>query len=118
MVVFSQLGRPRHYAESLTPAQRRQFGGTGPCAFLDRKGTIVARELVRLTSIIRGYERAAEAACAKFEQCTYDGGAFASVVDRPGDFGPDLNHLSIEGHARTAEVAWRTLHDLGLMPAK
>ena len=92
------------------------FGGTGPWVFLDPRGRIVQREPVRLHSIIRGYERAAEAACRASNGARTTAGR--SPRGRPTrDFGPDLNHPTITGHARTARVAWQTLHDLGLMPA-
>ena len=35
--VVTQFGSPETYAAALTPAQRRSLGGTGPCAFLDRR---------------------------------------------------------------------------------
>lgn len=44
------------------------------------------------------------------------GGALSEAVERPGDFTDDLNHLSIQGHACAAELAWTALQDAGLVP--
>ena len=47
--VVSQWGSPTTYWKALRPAQRKQFGGTGPCAFLDPRGQLVPKELTRLS---------------------------------------------------------------------
>ena len=117
----SQYGSPRTYGESLSPEQRRALGadmGAGPCAFLDADGEFVPKEVNRLERIIRDYERVQAEVCDKHENCHHDGGAFSEVVDHPGDFTDDLNHLSIQGHARAAEAAWQALQDAGLIPTQ
>lgn len=116
--VTTQFGSPKTYAQSLRPDQRRAFGGTGPCAFLDPRGQIVPKELRRLESIIQGYEQQVFRVCEHFKMCYHDGGAFSKIVERPSDFGEDLDHFSIQGHARAAEVAWKAMHEAGLLPAK
>jgi hypothetical protein len=105
--VVSEFGSPTTYWKALSPAQRRSIGGTGPCAFLDPDGRLVAKELRRLEKIIHGYEAQLEAGCERFRHCRYDGGAFGRVVDRPEYITPDLNHFSVQGHAKAAAVAWR-----------
>lgn len=115
--ITTQLGSPETYAKSLRPDQRKAMGGTGPCAFIDPQGKIVPKELNRLESIIQGYEEQVFEVCERYETCAHDGGAFSRVVERPGDFGEDLNHFSIQGHARAATVAWKAMQDAGLLPA-
>jgi hypothetical protein len=114
--VVSQFGSPDTYARALTPAQRRAFGGTGPCAFLDPRGRIVPKEVDRLERIIQGYQRELRRQCARVPRCRYDGGAFDRVVDRQAYITEDLNHFTVKGHARAAAVAWAALRRLGLIP--
>jgi hypothetical protein len=116
LFVVSQFGRPRHYASSLTAEQRIGAGGAGPCAFISFEGRIVPKELARLESIIPRYEAQLEAGCESVRPCEYDGGAFARIMDRPEHIASDLNHLSVEGHAKAAEVAWAALRRAGVVP--
>ena len=94
-----------------------QAGGTGPCAFIDPDGRLVQRELTRIATIIDAYEAKLAEGCQKVDQCTYDDGAFGSIVDRPEYIASDLNHATVAGHAKAAEVAWTTLQRAGLVPA-
>ena len=117
LFVVSQFGSPATYAKALTPAQRVSAGGTGPCAFLDSGGQVVPKELARLEGIIHQYEARLQAGCRKVTRCRYDEGAFGDVVDRPEYIAPDLNHFSIEGHAKAAAVAWAAMKKAQLVPA-
>lgn len=118
--LVSQYGSPRTYLESLTLTQRRQLaadmGPAGPCVFVDRDGTLVPKEARRLERIITAYERVQAQVCDAHARCDHDHGAFSEAIERPGDYTDDLNHLSIQGHARAAELAWRALQRDGLVP--
>ena len=114
--VVSQWGSPTTYWKALRPAQRKQFGGTGPCAFLDPNGRLVPKELVRLETIIHGYEAQLAAACKSVPRCTYDGGAFGRQADKNEYISEDLNHFSIKGAAAAATVAWETMGQRGVIP--
>ena len=114
--VVSQFGSPDTYANSLTVAERKASGGTGPCAFIGPDGKIVPKELQRLEDIILGYEAQLEAGCQRFERCHYDNGAFGRVVDRRSYLSSDLNHFSIEGHTKAAAVAWAGLQRADIVP--
>jgi hypothetical protein len=117
----SQYGSPRTFVESLSPEQRGALGadmGSGPCAFLDADGELVPKEVNRLERIIRDYERIQAQVCDQHENCSHDAGAFSKVVDQPGDFTDDFSHLSIQGHASAAELAWHALQDAGLIPSQ
>ena len=116
ILAVTQLGSPETYAAALTPTQRQSFGGTGPCAFLDTQGKIVPRELDRLEEIIHGYETALERGCAAFQRCAFDDYAFSRVIDKNEYFADDLNHFSVAGHAKAADVAWKTMQDQRLVP--
>jgi hypothetical protein len=80
--VVSQWGSPTTYWKALRPAQRQQFGGIGPCSFLDPRGQLVPKELARLETIIHGYEAQLAAGCQRIPRCTYGGGAFGRQVDK------------------------------------
>ncbi|MDP9331234.1 MAG: hypothetical protein M3P11_11425 [Actinomycetota bacterium] len=115
--VVSQFGSPSNIEKVLpTQTERKQIGGTGPCAFVSPDGEIVPKELKRLEDIIHGYEAQLEAGCDRFERCHYDGGAFGRIVDRRSYVSSDLNHFSIEGHGKAAAVAWAGLRRAGIVP--
>jgi TolB protein len=114
--VVSQFGSPGTSARSLTRAERRTFGGTSPCDFVDPNGRIVPRKVARLEKVIHGYETELQAGCERFSQCRYDGGAFGRIVDKREYVSSDLNHFSIKGHAKAAAVAWEAMKRAGLVP--
>lgn len=91
-MVCPAWGSPTTYVTALDPVQRQLVGGTGPCAFLDRKGDVVPRELRRIESVIHRYEAAEARACA-------------------------LNRLTLAGDKKAAQVARRALRARGLVPA-
>lgn len=115
-VVFTQVGSVRSYASTLTRAERSAMGGTGPCDFLTPSGRIDPAKVQRLERAIHAYEQALATSCARVRQCTFDGGAFGRIVDRRKYYGSDHNHLSAQGHAKVAEVAWRTIVRKGVLP--
>jgi hypothetical protein len=115
--VVSQFGSPSNVKNVLpTRAEREQIGGTGPCAFVDPDGEIVPKELQRLEDIIHGYEAQLEAGCDQFDRCHYDDGAFGRIVDQHSYWSSCNNHLSIEGHAKAAAVAWAALRRADIVP--
>jgi hypothetical protein len=114
--VVSQWGSPTTYWKALRPAQRRQFGGTGPCDFLDPQGRLVPRELHRLETIIHGYEAQLAAGCKRIPRCAYDGGAFGRQTDKNEYISEDLNHFTIRGAAAAGTVAWAVMKQRGVIP--
>jgi hypothetical protein len=113
--VVSQFGSPSNW-RMLSPAERKRIGGTAPCAFLDPQGRLVPKELARLEKIIHAYEAQLESGCKLVAQCRYDGGAFGRIVDKRAYWSSDLNHFSINGHAKAAAVAWSAMKRAGLVP--
>lgn len=115
--VASQFGSVTHYATLLTREEAQsQGGGSDPCDIWDFDGHVVPKEVARLDDIVLGYDAQLEQACKGFRQCFYDGGAFGDVVDKRSYLASDLQHLSIEGLAKAAEVAWGALQRAGLVP--
>jgi hypothetical protein len=118
--VLSQFGRPETGIESLTEAERAQFGTSlagFPCAGLDPVGNFYPQGMAEFMRLVHGLEGAVKAACGEFPMCRYDGGAFGRVdLDRE-DLATDFFHMSIQGEATAAATAWAALQHAGLMPA-
>jgi hypothetical protein len=114
--VISQFGSPGTNAKALPLELRVASGGTGPCDFLDLEGRLVPKKLVRAERAIHGYEAQLEAGCRRFDQCRYDGGAFGRVVDQSRYISSDGNHLSVQGHAKAAAVAWAGITRADIVP--
>ena len=51
-----------------------------------------------------GHEAQKAAACAEFRQCRYDRGAASGIALRNADVTSDLQHPTIQGHAKLAAV--------------
>lgn len=107
---------PASYIQSLTPEQRVLVGDEGPCAIVAPNGKPNRTELRRLEAIVDKYDAAIMAACASTTRCWHDGGAFERTRLHRGDIGADLSHLSIEGNAHAAAVAWRAMRKAGIRP--
>jgi hypothetical protein len=116
MFVVSQFGRPATYATALTSAEREFIGGTGPCDVLDFSGRLVRAKAARLEDTIHDYDAQLAAGCGRFRQCRYDEGAFANVRVRREYLSSDFDHLSVEGLAKAAAVAWTALERAGVVP--
>lgn len=116
LFVVSQFGSVPTGVRSLTREERASQGGTGPCDPITPTGDVASTKVTRLERTIHAYERALEAAYKMFRQSTYDGGAFGRIVDRREYLSSDLNHLSIEGHAKAAAVVWAAMRRTGVLP--
>lgn len=116
--VVSQFGSPGTSAKALTLKQRkRSGGGSGRCDFVSASGAIIPKRVAYLETVIHRYEAAVAAACKNVATCRYDGGAFGAVVDRRAYISHDLNHFSVQGHAKAAAVAWSALKKVGIIPS-
>lgn len=117
--MVSQFGSPTTFAQALTPQQRAAAGqafADFTCVPFDLSGKQIQQNLDNFEFAIHGYEAAVKDACARFPMCEYDNGAFGRVVEEPGDLGPDFSHLSVQGQAKAAAVAWKALQDAGYVP--
>jgi hypothetical protein len=116
--IVSQWGSPATYAKALPTPDRQQVRGNTPasCTFFDSKGRVIPKKIAQLEATIHSYDAEAQAVCARFSRCRYDGGAFGRVVDRLSYFSENLSELSIAGHAKAAAVAWAAMQRTGIIP--
>jgi hypothetical protein len=108
--VVSQFGSPTTMLQTLNPAKRVELGRTFAefsCVLVEPNGQLNPTHLSEFEAAIHGYEAAVKAACSQFATCRYDNGAFGRVVEEPGDIGPDFVHLTVQGQAKAAAVAWK-----------
>jgi lysophospholipase L1-like esterase len=109
VVLASAPGRPADYATAIAtlPTTPVDLVGSEPCAMFSANRKVNPTEVKRLTSIIESYEAELERACEGIPQCHTDGGALAR---HPGgqlkEYGNDLGHPSLLGHARWAAAIW------------
>jgi hypothetical protein len=114
--ITTQTSTPSHDAQIYSPEERARSGGTGPCAFLDPKGSLVPKELKRLETAIAGYKAQVGAACAEVDRCHTDQSGNGWSLKR-SDLSDDLNHMNLSGQARWAEHEWTLLEAAHLVPA-
>ena len=114
--VVSRFGSPAAYARALSTGERRSIGGTGACDFIDPRGRVVPGKLADVERVIDQYEFRLEKQCQRFALCRYDRGAFGRIPDRRAYLASDLKHLSVEGQAKAAAVAWTALQGAGVIP--
>jgi hypothetical protein len=114
--ITTQTSTPTHDAEIYSLEERARSGGTGPCAFLDLRGRLVPKELMRLETAIAGYKAQVSAACAEVDRCHTDQSGKGWSLKR-SDLSDDLNHMNLSGQARWAEHEWTLLEAAQLVPA-
>ncbi len=120
--VVSQFGSIPSWIKALTLKQRinqrdRISGSSGPCAFLDSRGAPIPKRVAYLEAVIHRYEAAVATACKAVATCRYDGGAFGRIVERPEYTSWDVIHLSVQGQAKVAAVAWEAMKRVGIIPS-
>jgi hypothetical protein len=114
--VVSRFGSPAAFAGSLSAGERRSISGTSPCDYIDPRGRVVPGKLADLERVIDQYEFRLENQCRRFAPCHYDGGAFARIPDRREYLTSGLKHLSVQGNAKAAAVAWTAMQRAGVIP--
>ena len=85
--------------------------GTGPCQVFDADGDPRPAGVRSMQRIVDAYWAEVESVCAAHPGCFTDGGALQSFVPTDEDVALDFNHLSIAGHRKYAEIAWKAFPD-------
>ncbi|HEX7187704.1 MAG TPA: SGNH/GDSL hydrolase family protein [Actinomycetes bacterium] len=83
--------------------------GTGPCDVFTADAEVREAGVRSMQGIVDGYWAQVENVCAELPDCYTDGGAMQRMTITDRDVAPDLNHLSVEGHAKMAAIAWKAL---------
>jgi plastocyanin len=107
----SQWADVATYDRAAVPLRSQQFTGGGPCDVVDPTTTQIdpAREAY-LQGLVDHYFGIITETCAKYPTCRTDGGALQHMDLAPEDLSPDLNHLSVSGHARMAAITFEALY--------
>lgn len=108
VVLIGDPGRPARYAKAIAalPTTPKDFVDTRPCFLFSGNRTINQTEVARVTSLLAAYEAQLAKACEGIRQCHTDGGAAARMELPIADYGQDLLHPSIGGHAHIAATEW------------
>ena len=114
--MVSQRGRPSRAGLeeflAVHPELVPEFSGTGPCVPLNTDGEVIEENIDAFLEIIAAYEAEQQRRCDAVPQCATDEGALAAFVDEEEDLSSDLNHLSVVGQAKAAELIWPVVVDL------
>ena len=108
VVLVSGPGRPARWAAAVAQSGRTPTDvvGSGPCVLLSGPRQVNQAEVRRLTTLLEQYEAELGMACEGIPQCHTDGGAAARMEDTIDDYGFDLQHNSVRGHAKIAAAVW------------
>jgi lysophospholipase L1-like esterase len=108
VVLVGDPGRPSRYAKAIAdlPTTPKDFIGTRPCYLFSANRTINQAGVARVTALLAAYEAQLAKACEGIQRCHTDGGAAARMELPIADYGQDLLHPSIHGHAHIAAAEW------------
>jgi hypothetical protein len=114
ILIVSQRGRPATSAAAFAanPNFIAMNSGSGMCDIFNVDGTLAEDRMAALTSIIESYEAEHARFCAAVPQCATDAGAYTTYVEDVEDLASDLNHLSVQGNARSAAIIWPVVEEL------
>lgn len=81
--------------------------GTGPCDVFTPAGRVRPAGVRSLQHIVDRYWQVVEGVCGSLPRCFTDGAALQTMRVTDADLAQDGNHLSIQGHAKMAAIAWQ-----------
>ena len=108
VVLVSGPGRPARWAAAVAELSKtpEDLIGSGPCIPFSAPHQVNQTEVRHMTTLIQQYEAELTKACQGISQCHTDGGAAANIQDTIKDYGEDLQHNSVLGHAHIAAAVW------------
>ncbi len=89
------------------PSAVSQNAGAGPCDVFTTAGKIRPAGVRSLQRIVDRYWAVVEKVCASLPRCFTDGAALQTMRIGAEDVASDGNHLSVQGHAKMAAIAWK-----------
>ena len=93
------------------PEHVSSSSGHGPCDVFDVAGRPRESGIRSLQRIVDSYLAQIERACDRHPGCYTDERAMETFDPTDRDLAADLNHLSIAGHRKYAEIAWSALSE-------
>jgi hypothetical protein len=105
-----QFADVRTYDRVVSTIDPDHIAGDGPCDTADpgTKKIDPAKE-AHLQSLVDDYFGIIGEVCAKYPNCRTDGGAIQHMPLEPEDLAPDLDHLSVSGLAKMAEIEFEAM---------
>lgn len=89
----------------------QENSGTGPCDVFDDNGRPRPAGVRSMQHIIDTYREQMETVCSRHPGCYTDEAALETFKPEDRDVADDLNHLSIAGQRKYAEIAWWAMPD-------
>ncbi len=90
------------------------LAGDGPCDTVDPKTKkIVPAKETSFQGLVDDYFGIVTEVCARYPTCKTDAGANQDMDLVAEDLTPDMNHLSVAGHAKMAALEWKALSASG-----
>lgn len=110
----SQWADVKTYDRVAFSVNPNHLAGNGPCDTVDpkTKKIVPARETY-LQRIVDDYFGIVTEVCARYPTCKTDAGANQHMDLVAEDLTPDMNHLSVAGHAKMAALEWKALSASG-----
>jgi hypothetical protein len=111
IMFVSQWASVKTYAAAVTAFDPTHMAGTSPCDIVDPETLeAVPEKEAGLQALVDEYFATVVDVCASYANCLTDEGAMQTMTLVPEDLSPDLNHLSVSGHAKMAALAWDALY--------
>ena len=106
----SQWADVATYSSVVAAIDPAHLTGDGPCDVIDPTTMeLDPTKEAGLQRLVDDYFGAIVDVCSRFPTCRTDGGAMQHMELVAGDLGLDLNHLSVAGHRKMAEIAFKAL---------
>ncbi len=110
----SQWADVQTYDRVVFSVKPQHLTGAGPCDTVSpATGKIDPAKEAYLQGLVNDYFGIVTETCALYPTCRTDGGAMQQMDLAPGDMSSDLNHLSVAGHAKMAEITFAALYGSG-----
>ena len=109
--IVSQWADVATYDRVIAAQHPEHLSGVGPCDTVDPDtGRIVPSKEKAMQRLVDAYWAIVTKVCAEFANCRTDGGAMQAMDLEATDLSFDLDHLSVAGHAKMAEIVWGVLN--------
>ncbi len=111
VLFVSQWGAVVIYDAAAFGVDPLHMAGNGPCDTVDPvTKQIVPEKEAGLQTLVDRYFAVVTDVCSAYRNCRTDENAMQGMLIGPDDLAPDLNHLSVAGHAKMAAIAWQVLY--------